>query len=590
MLTSVLNQPSATRGEVAPSRWWVSGPVGLVLAVAAAVWAGWATGGGSLTLGVPESPYMVPWTALCLAALAVAILLRTNRPSRSRSRAGLGMALIAGVLALMFLVEYATHLSFGLDEAWFSQTVRTAQPDWPGRPSPRTAWALLPLSIAVAVMRVDRRWARTLWTLCLLGAVISPVVTGTGYMFGAASLVRNPGVTGQAAMTSACLLLLVVAAFAARPDRNPVAWMSARPDRAGLIRLAGILAGLPLFVGLSRVALMAVGLREDSAWALGTLLGAIIVGLAVFIVSQREQRLWIAKEQLSAERAEVEMRYHILADNSVDVIIHYSDGEIRWISPSVVTAFGWPTEQWTGTDFLARIHSDDVGLVLEKMQEIAEGKSVLVRVRVVTAEGGLHWVEAHTKLYFDRAGNPDGVIAALRIIDDQIEAERRLEELARIDALTGLANRRETMSRLESALKCSRTPGTELGVLFCDVDSFKAINDTFGHDVGDAVLLTLAERTCQCVRQGDTVGRTGGDEMLVLLPGLHNLEEATQIAKKILCRAAEPIRHSGQTIRATLSIGATLAISGEPVTHTTARADTAMYQAKRAGGNSVTCI
>ena len=78
--------------------------------------------------------------------------------------------------------------------------------------------------------------------------------------------------------------------------------------------------------------------------------------------------------------------------------------------------------------------------------------------------------------------------------------------------------------------------------------------------------------------------------MLVLLPGLHSLEEAAQIAKKILARAAEPIHHSGHTIRATLSIGATLAVSGEPVSDTTTRADAAMYQAKHAGGNTFSLI
>ncbi len=127
-------------------------------------------------------------------------------------------------------------------------------------------------------------------------------------------------------------------------------------------------------------------------------------------------------------------------------------------------------------------------------------------------------------------------------------------------------------------------------MLFCDVDRFKAVNDTWGHTAGDAVLWTVADRISQCVRHGDTVGRTGGDEMLVLLPGLHSLEEATRIGEKILARIAEPIRHSGITLQTTLSIGATVAIPGESVTDTTARADAAMYQAKHRGGNTVVAL
>ncbi|MGB1223324.1 MAG: diguanylate cyclase domain-containing protein, partial [Mycobacterium sp.] len=116
---------------------------------------------------------------------------------------------------------------------------------------------------------------------------------------------------------------------------------------------------------------------------------------------------------------------------------------------------------------------------------------------------------------------------------------------------------------------------------------FKTINDTLGHGVGDTVLWTVAERISECVRHGDTVGRTGGDEMLVLLPGLHSLEEAIQIAEKIQARTAAPIEIAGSTFHATLSIGATLAVPGETVVDVTARADAAMYQSKHAGGNTV---
>jgi len=97
----------------------------------------------------------------------------------------------------------------------------------------------------------------------------------------------------------------------------------------------------------------------------------------------------------------------------------------------------------------------------------------------------------------------------------------------------------------------------------------------------------VAARISQCVRHGDTVGRTGGDEMLVLLPGLHSLEEAIQIAEKILARVAAPINLGGSTFHATLSIGVTLALAGDSVVDVAAGADAAMYQSKHAGGNTV---
>lgn len=177
--------------------------------------------------------------------------------------------------------------------------------------------------------------------------------------------------------------------------------------------------------------------------------------------------------------------------------------------------------------------------------------------------------------------------AGNRAMGELTEAHKKLERLARFDPLTGLVNRAEALTRLQSALDCSRSPGEHLGVLFCDVDRFKAVNDTYGHASGDIVLATLADRVCESVRHGDTVGRTGGDELLVLLPGLHNVDEAARIAEKIRARAAEPIHHSGASFSVTLSIGATLAMPGESVVDTSSRADAAMYQAKRQGGNAV---
>ncbi len=132
-----------------------------------------------------------------------------------------------------------------------------------------------------------------------------------------------------------------------------------------------------------------------------------------------------------------------------------------------------------------------------------------------------------------------------------------------------------------------RSPGAYLGILFCDIDAFKDVNDTWGHAAGDVVLAKVADRIRETVRDGDTVGRMGGDEMLVLLPGVHNLDEVAQIGEKIRSRAAEPIHHLGKTIHMTLSIGATLSVPGESSVTVTARADAAMYEAKNAGKNTV---
>ena len=341
---------------------------------------------------------------------------------------------------------------------------------------------------------------------------------------------------------------------------------------------------------LSRPIFLGLGLGEQAGWTFSILLGTAIVGAVTFFFTQRERKLLVEKELLGRERADAEARYRILADNAVDIVVHRRGGEVAWISPSVQAALGAPPARWIGSDFRRHIHPDDFETVATALRRIARGDSVLQRFRGRSIDGTYHWIDGHGKAYVDGEGNTDGLIAALRIVDDRVEAEQQLERLARFDTLTGLANRAEAMGRLESAVERPGPPGTYVGVLFCDVDHFKDINDTWGHAVGDLVLTTLATRIRECVRHGDTVGRTGGDEMLVLLPGIHHIDEIAQIAEKIRRHAAEPIDVSGNALRATLSIGATIALPGESVSSITARADAAMYQAKLGDRNAVVRI
>ncbi|TAM68146.1 MAG: sensor domain-containing diguanylate cyclase [Mycobacterium sp.] len=571
-----LESPMNTSGRVAAL---------VVLAVAVLTWVGWAAGIEQLTRIYPTWPPMMPWTALWLAGLGAAILAQWGRPSRERVWVGRTLAAGVGVSAVIVLAEYVSVGPFTLDRVWFGNAVGTYQWSWPGRPSVQTALSALPSATAVALIRVDR-WVRVVWPMCIVGGTAIPFVTVAAYLFDALALVGVSPSKGQAFLAALALLLLAVATSLARPDRFPLAWLLARPDRRSLVRLLGILAGFPLGVALSRPIFLGLGPDDNAQWTFSILLGAAIVGAVTFYFSQREQQLLIAKELASTQRAEAEMRYRLLADNAVDIIVHFRDGEVAWISPSVEPALGGPLHRWTGSDLARRIHPEDRGKLQTALRRIAGGEQVLQRFRVCSVDGDYHWVDGHGKPYTDAQRKTDGLIAALRVVDDQVEAEQRLERLARFDTLTGLVNRTEALARLEAALEQPQPLGTRVGVLFCDVDHFKAINDKWGHGMGDVVLATVAARIRASVRRGDTVGRTGGDEILILLPGVRSADELSQIAEKIRRRVAEPIHVSGNTVCATLSIGASLARPAESVDAVTARADEAMYRAKSGHRNT----
>jgi len=293
--------------------WWARAAVLAVLVLAGLNLAGWATGIEALTWVLPSWPQMPPWAAVLQAALGVAILVQSGRPSPTRVWVGSGVATATGVLAVVFLAEYATNRSFGLDHVLFSEAVRTLPDTWPGiRPSPTASFSVLLLSIAVAVMRLDRRWARAMWSLCLPAAAVIPLVGILAELFGAAPLVD------QAFPSVVSMVLLVASGLLARPDRNPVAWLLARPDRMTLIQMFAILAGLPILVGLLRLVFLTVGLSPGTERVLSLAVGTVVVGAVAFYFFQRQQRLLIENEQ----RAEAELRYSILAENAVDIIAH----------------------------------------------------------------------------------------------------------------------------------------------------------------------------------------------------------------------------------------------------------------------------
>jgi diguanylate cyclase (GGDEF)-like protein len=173
-------------------------------------------------------------------------------------------------------------------------------------------------------------------------------------------------------------------------------------------------------------------------------------------------------------------------------------------------------------------------------------------------------------------------------LTDMKAAERAVRHLALHDATTGVPNRRLLMDRLEHALARARRQGSVVGVLFCDVDRFKSVNDTFGHRAGDSVLQTAARRLQSVLRQYDTVARVGGDEFVVLLESLADPTDATYLAERARLAVAQPIEIGDRTVSITASIGVAVTNDcSDTADSLLRRADDAMYLAKRNGRNQV---
>ncbi len=175
------------------------------------------------------------------------------------------------------------------------------------------------------------------------------------------------------------------------------------------------------------------------------------------------------------------------------------------------------------------------------------------------------------------------IVSAIDITELK-EATRKMEQLALFDSLTGLANRRLFIDRLNQAAADSVRNGHMLALLFLDLDQFKRINDTLGHDAGDQLLLIVADRLRSCVRATDTVARLGGDEFTVLLTDLKDAQAASQIAQLILKALKQPIKLDKHEVIVSTSIGITLAPTDSTSSETLMKnADLALYRAKESG-------
>ena len=207
--------------------------------------------------------------------------------------------------------------------------------------------------------------------------------------------------------------------------------------------------------------------------------------------------------------------------------------------------------------------------------------------------GEVRWYSISGAPLFDETGRFTGYHGTGRNITARKAAEDEINSLAFYDSLTGLPNRRLLLDRLKQAMASSARSAKYGALLFIDLDNFKTLNDTLGHDIGDLLLQHVAQRLTECVREEDTVARQGGDEFVVMLEGLSdNAQEAAgqaeTVGKKILAALNLPYQLASYAHHSTPSIGVTLFVDQQsPVDDPLKRADLAMYQAKAAGRNAL---
>jgi len=260
-------------------------------------------------------------------------------------------------------------------------------------------------------------------------------------------------------------------------------------------------------------------------------------------------------------------------------------GQITYWNHAAEALYGWQADDVVGRDIAEIIPMQKTPTqAAEIRQRIAVGELWAGEFVVQRKDGSVFPAFVTDSPVCDDDGVPIGMIGVSVDISERKQLEQRLLHQAFHDALTGLPNRNLFLDRTRHALSLSRRNDQAVAVLFLDLDNFKIVNDSLGHDVGDQLLVTVAERILGCLREGDTAARLGGDEFAVLLENLDTAGAAAVVAQRLLEALRSPLNLGGHEMFVTPSIGIAIGTASAELAENLLRdADVAMYTAKRNG-------
>ncbi len=354
---------------------------------------------------------------------------------------------------------------------------------------------------------------------------------------------------------------------------------------------------IPISVAVISTALFDAHSQID--WALA-LVAVIFVGALLwssrffFATLDRSSRLALDMRALAGRLESSEHLFRTLAESTSVAIFTYGD-RFEYVNPAGERLSGYTCDELRSMSIADVLHPDDRAVARQRasMRLESRGDFSQHEYRILTKSGAVRWVLLHgAPVVVD--GRPMGLGSAVDITGMK-QATEAIRKLAYYDPLTHLPNRRLLLDRLKHALHASDRSKLHGALLILDIDQFKTLNDTEGHDVGDRFLREVAGRLLTCVREDDTVARLGGDEYVILLEGLGSGEHAAaanaeRVAEKILVELARPYALNLATgpYHSTVSIGLALFFGSARLGDVVLKeADVALYQAKDAGRNVV---
>jgi diguanylate cyclase (GGDEF)-like protein/PAS domain S-box-containing protein len=316
--------------------------------------------------------------------------------------------------------------------------------------------------------------------------------------------------------------------------------------------------------------------------------GTVVLALVV-----RQGIMLLDNITLTQELAQKENHFRSLVQGSSDVImIAAPNGILRYVSPAAAGVYGRSAEELVGTELAGLIHPEDLGCVVHEVRRFLaasplEEPTTRIECRFRSGDGGWLNVESTVNRHHG------GLIFNSRDVTERVRLQAQLQHNAEHDPLTDLPNRALFTRRVQQALSGRRSSDRGTAVLFIDLDGFKAVNDTIGHQAGDELLVQAARRLQDSVRYGDTASRLGGDEFAALIVGDGTRDRTAreghilELADRLRVTLSQPYLIDGNDVRVAASIGVAFAEPGLGAGELLRNADLAMYRAKAGGKGRV---
>lgn len=294
-------------------------------------------------------------------------------------------------------------------------------------------------------------------------------------------------------------------------------------------------------------------------------------------------------EREDASLRESEEKFRLISESSkVGIFQLDRTGKCIYANEEMSAITGLSGEQLINTGWLGTVHPDDRRRISDQFQVLFQkGTEANLESSLLLADDSLKWISGHVAPVRNNSGQQQGFLGTLSDITELKEAHDQLEQMAFYDTLTGLANRRLFRNRLEHMLGNIPRNGGGVALILIDLDHFKHVNDSMGHDSGDSLLTVVAERLRHCVRFTDTVARLGGDEFAVILPNVLDMLTVSSICEKILAALSKAVLLGDQEIAVSASLGISISPEDSHTAETLIKnADLALYRAKDDGRNT----